>query len=79
MDVQAVNVQVIVQLWQILLGVFMSSAGLLTVGYGAARTFVGRKECIMEHASAEKKWDELYTLLRQTQKDVEFIKGQMQR
>jgi len=76
-DVQAVNVQVVVQLWQIVLAVFMSSAGLLAVGSGAARTFVGRKECAVEHATSEKNWNDLYTIVRGIKEDVAYLKGQL--
>lgn len=77
MGMQSINVQVAVQLWQVILAIFTSSAALLALGYGAARTFVGRKECQIERGTSEEHWNDLYTIVRGIKEDVAYLKGQL--
>jgi len=71
----AINVQVVVQLWQIVFAALMGSVTLLGVGFAAATLFVRRGECAMHGAETERSLNSLFELVRKLESDVSFLRG----
>ena len=78
------NLQVVIQLWQVVLSVLILSVSLISAGFGAATVFVRRKECTehklqtaQEFKKVEQSLENLYNLNRNILDQVAFVKGKL--
>ena len=73
----AINVQVVVQLWQIVFAALMGSVTLVGVGFASATLFVRKAECAAHGNDTEKALDSIFTLIRELKEDVGILKGKL--
>jgi hypothetical protein len=72
-----IDVQIIVQLWQIVFAAFLCLATVVGVTFAAAITFVRRSECSDHSRGTNEKFKELFNLVREIKEDVGLLKGRL--
>ena len=80
----SVNLQVVIQLWHVLIAVLVLSGSLIGAGFSSAIIFVRRSECQNHQANTNdefskvsKSLEDLYALNREIRDKVFTINGKM--
>ncbi len=77
-----VDVQIVIQLWQVAFAAIIACGALVSLGFGAAIVFVRRGECEAHRCDEDKKYEkimetqnEIFSLIREVKTDVDILKG----